>query len=147
MNIAIKFLQLRFIPASVDLALLVLRISTGASMLLLHGWPKLVAFGTKAATFADPLGIGPQASYVLAVLGEAGGSLLLIFGLFTRLGAVLSGMTMAVAFFFVHGGKLSGEGSGELAFMYLGAYATLFIAGGGFFSVDMKLAAKVPGKP
>ncbi|MGC4074723.1 MAG: DoxX family protein [Nibricoccus sp.] len=138
---------MRFIPASIDLALLLLRVWVGGSMLLLHGWPKILAFQEKAATFADPLGIGPQASYTLAVLGEAGASVLLIIGLFTRLGAVLGGVTMAVAFFIAHGGKLSGTGSGELAFLYLGAYVALFLAGGGFFAVDMKLAAKSPEVP
>lgn len=147
MNIAIKFLQLRFIPASIDLALLVLRVWIGGAMLLLHGWPKLVAFQQNVATFSDPLGIGPHASYILVVLAEAVASVLLILGLFTRLGAVLGGVAMAVAFFLAHGGKLSGTGNGEVAFLYLGAYVTLFLAGGGFFSVDMKLAAKSPEVP
>lgn len=116
-------------------------------MLLLHGWPKLVAWGEKAATFADPFGIGPQASYALALLGEVGGSLLLIFGLFTRLGAMLGGVTMAVAFFIAHGMQLTGPGNGEPAFLYLGAYVVLFLAGGGFFAVDMKIAAKAHVMP
>lgn len=147
MNLLMKSLQLRFVPASMDLALLVLRVWVGGSMLLLHGWPKLVAWGEKAATFPDPLGVGSEASYALAVLGEAVGSVLLIFGLFTRLGALLGGVTMAVAFFIAHGGQLTGPGNGETAFLYLGAYVTLFLAGGGFYAVDMKIAAKAHVMP
>jgi putative oxidoreductase len=48
-------------------------------------------------------------------------------------------VTMSVAFFWVHGGKLVGEGNGELAFMYLIGFLTIFIAGPGRFSVDSKL--------
>ncbi|ATC63504.1 DoxX family protein [Nibricoccus aquaticus] len=148
MNILMKFLQLRFIPASIDLALLVLRLWVGGSMLFLHGWPKLVAWGEKAASFADPFGIGAQASYALALLGEVGGSVLLIVGLFTRLGAALGAVTMGVAFFVAHGGQLSGAGNGELAFLYLGAYVTLLLAGGGFYAADIKIAAnRTAGMP
>jgi putative oxidoreductase len=147
MNLLMKFLQLRFVPASVDFALLVLRVWVGGSMLLLHGWPKLVAWGEKAATFADPFGIGPQASYALALLGEVGGSVLLIFGLFTRLGALLGGVTMVVAFFIAHGAQLTGAGNGELSFIYLGAYVMLLLAGGGFYAVDMKITAKAHVMP
>jgi len=146
MKILIKFLQLRFVPASIDLALLVLRIWVGASMLLLHGWSKLTTFAEKAPGFMDPFGIGPQASYALAVFGEVGGSLMLILGLFTRLGALMGAITMSVAFFIAHGSKLSGEGSGELAFIYLAAYVTLFLAGGGRYAVDMRLAANAAPK-
>jgi putative oxidoreductase len=146
MKILIKFLQLRFVPTSIDLALLVLRIWVGASMLLLHGWPKFMTFAEKAPGFVDPFGIGSQASYALAVLGEVGGSAMLILGLFTRLGAVMGAVTMSVAFFIVHGAKLSGEGSGETAFIYLAAYVTLFLAGGGRYAIDMKLAANAAPK-
>jgi putative oxidoreductase len=139
MKILTKVLQLRFIPMSADLGLLLLRLWVGVAMLALHGWPKLAAFGEKAGGFMDPFGLGPQLTYTLAVIGEVGGSVLLILGLFTRLGAVLGMATMAVAFFIAHEGKLTGAGSGELAFVYLGAYAALFLLGGGRYAVDMKL--------
>jgi putative oxidoreductase len=146
MKLLTKFLQLRFVPSSLDLGLLALRLWVGASMLLLHGWPKLASFAEKAPSFLDPFGIGPQASYTLALVGEVGGSLLLILGLFTRLGALLGAVTMSVAFFIAHGGQLSGPGSGETAFIYLAAYVTLFLTGGGRFAMDMKLAANAAPK-
>jgi putative oxidoreductase len=37
---------------------------------------------------------------------------------------------------------LSGQGSGELAFMYLMGYVTLLLAGPGSFSVDKALFGK-----
>lgn len=115
-------------------------------MLTLHGWAKLVGFAEQSAGFVDPFGIGPKASFALAVLAEAIGSVLIILGLFTRLGALLGGVTMSVAFFIAHGGKLSGAGNGETAFIYLAAYTTLFLAGGGRYAVDMKLAAAAAPK-
>jgi putative oxidoreductase len=45
-------------------------------------------------------------------------------------------VTMAVAFFGIHGGTLVGEGNGEMAFIYLAGFAALFIAGPGRFSFD-----------
>jgi putative oxidoreductase len=38
-------------------------------------------------------------------------------------------MTMGVAFVMVHGGALTGEHSGELAYLYLVGFAVLAIAG------------------
>ena len=51
-------------------------------------------------------------------------------------------VTMGVAFFLAHGGKLTGQGNGEMAFLYLGAYVVLFLTGGGRFAVDAKLGGK-----
>lgn len=144
MKILTKCLQLRFLPSSIDLALLLLRLWVGISMLALHGWGKLMEFPT-ATSFADPFGIGWKASMALAIAGEVLGSFFLIAGLFTRLGALMGGVTMAVAFFITHQSQLVGASSGELAFIYLGAYATLFLAGGGRFALDMRIArAAVP---
>lgn len=137
-----KFLHLNFLPRSADLALLVLRVWFGGSMLLLHGWGKLMNFSTLAGQFADPIGIGKTPSLVLAIVGEVLCSALLVAGLFTRVAALGVGITMGVAFWFAHGAKLTGQGNGELAFLFLGAFATLFVVGGGRYSVDASLGAK-----
>ena len=42
---------------------------------------------------------------------------------------------MATAFVYAHGWQLSGQGNGELAFMFLGGFVTLLLAGGGRYSV------------
>ena len=77
----------------------------------------------------------------LAIVGEVLGSVFVILGLFTRLGALLAGCTMAVAFFIAHDGRLTGTMSGEMAFIYLATFATLFIGGGGRFALDMRIGA------
>lgn len=137
-----KFLHLNFLPRSTDLALLALRLWHGTMMLTLHGWGKLANFSTLAGSFADPFGIGKAPSLVLAIVGELVASVLLIAGLYTRVAALLSGITMAVAFWTAHGGRLTGTGNGEKAFVFLGVYVVLFVAGAGRFSLDAKLGAK-----
>lgn len=131
-----RFLRLDFLPHSVDVALLLLRLWFGLSLLVLHGWGKLTHFSATAAKFPDLFGIGATATTALAILGEVVFAGLLALGLFTRLAALGSAVTMAVAFTMAHGAKLIGPASGEMAFLYLGAFVTLFVAGGGRYSVD-----------
>lgn len=137
-----KILQLNFLPRSADLALLLLRVWLGASMLLLHGWVKVTKFSSIAEKFIDFMGIGKTPSLALAVFAEFACAALLIAGLWTRAAALCLGFTMGVAFWVGHGGKLSGPGHGELAFIYLGGCVALFVAGGGKFAADAKLGAK-----
>jgi putative oxidoreductase len=137
-----KFLQLNFLPRSTDLALLLLRVWYGASLLLLHGWTKVTGFSAMANKFADPFGLGPTPSLVLAVFGEAVCTVLLVLGLFTRVAAIGAGATMATAFWFAHGGRLVGQNNGEMAFLFMGVFVALFIAGAGKYSLDAKMGAK-----
>ncbi|MBE7538419.1 MAG: DoxX family protein [Opitutaceae bacterium] len=133
-----KLLQLSFLPSSADAALLLIRVYFGLSLLWLHGKGKVEAFSTMRTTFYDPLGVGNSTSYFLALFGEVVFPILIILGLFTRLAALGSAFGLGVAFFLIHKGQLSGPTSGELAFLYIGAFLTLFIAGGGRFSVDAR---------
>ena len=142
MNFFIRRLQLDLVPTSTNCAILLLRIALGAQMLIGHGWGKLMSFSEKAATFEDPLGVGNTTSMALAVFGEVVCSVLLIVGVFTRLAALGCAVTMSVAFFLVHGGKLSGENSGEMAFLYLVGFVAILIAGPGRFALDTKLGGR-----
>ena len=137
-----KFLHLNFLPRSSDTALLWLRVWHGASMLALHGWGKLMNYSTLSGTFSDPFGIGRTPSLLLAIFGEVVCPALLLLGLYTRVAALGSALTMGTAFWFAHGGKLKGTGNGELAFIFLGVFVALFVAGAGRFSLDAKLGAK-----
>ena len=137
----VRFLQLNFIPRSSDLALLVLRVWLGASILILHGWGKLTGFSGSAARFPDPLGVGSHVSAGLAVFAEVVCAALLVLGLLTRFAALVLVILLTVAFFAVHGLKLSGPGSGEMAFIYLAGFLAIFLAGPGAISVDRKLGA------
>jgi putative oxidoreductase len=90
------------------------------------------------------LGVGHVSSLSLAIFAEFLCSLLLVLGLFTRFAALVLSSTMAVAFFMVHRTALSGEHSGELAFIYLAGFLAILIAGPGKFSIDQKIAGKSP---
>lgn len=138
-----KILRMDFLPFTSHCGLLALRLWIGLSMLLLHGWTKITGFNEMSGKFLDLLGIGSKASLVMAIFAEAVCSALLILGLFTRFAALSLMITMIIAFTMVHKGVLKGPGSGELAFIYLAAYVTLFLAGGGKFSADAKMGGKV----
>jgi putative oxidoreductase len=120
----------------VNASLLALRIWVGLTMLINHGADKLKHFSDIAPNFPDPLGIGHPASLALAVFAEFFVSLFVVFGLVTRWSALVLAINMSVAFIGVHKGVLSGQESGELAFLYLMGYAVLLLAGPGSFSVD-----------
>lgn len=136
----IDLAQLNFLPRSIDLGLLVLRVWLGLSLAVLHGWAKLMGFSAMAEKFADPIGVGPQAALALTVFAEVVCAVLLAIGLFTRFAAAVLAILMGVAFFVVHSAALSGPASGEMAFVYLAAFVTLLITGAGRYSVDAKLS-------
>lgn len=140
---AMKFLHLNFIPRSADVGLLVLRLWFGGSLLLLHGWAKLTNFSSMSSQFPDLFGIGKAPTLALSTFAEVVCSALVALGLFTRFGALGCAINMFVAFWFAHGHQFTKQPSGELPFMYLGAFVALFLAGGGKFSVDARIGAKV----
>ena len=119
-----------------SLALFVLRLCLGLTMLLNHGIDKLKKFSDLSSGFPDPLHVGHTTSLVLVVFAEAVCSVLLVLGLVTRFGALVSAINMAVAFFIVLKAAMSGEHSGEIAFIYLAGYVALLIAGPGRISMD-----------
>ena len=140
-------LRLDFLPASSDAGLLVLRLWLGLSLLILHGWLKLSGFQKMAGSFFDPLKIGHRNSLTLSTIGEVVCPILIVLGVFTRLGALGSAINMAVAFTMMHHLKLSGTGSGELAYVYLCGFVVILIAGPGRFALDGKAAKSGSRRP
>jgi putative oxidoreductase len=126
--------------------LLVLRLWFGLAMFVNHGLDKLRHFGDLAGHFADPLGIGPKASFTLVMFAEVVGALLIVVGLLTRFAALILVVDMGVAFFMVHKTALGGPHSGELAFIYLAGYVVILLAGAGSMSAD-KAAFSHQSKP
>ena len=120
--------------ASIDLALLVLRV--GISLLMLtHGIPKLFTlFGGEEIQFFDPYGLGGEASLTLAVIAEFICSLLLILGLGTRLAVIPLMVTMLTATFVIHiDDSFTRQ---ELPLLYLLVYTVLLITGAGKYALD-----------
>jgi putative oxidoreductase len=131
-----SLLRADFLPASTDLALLVLRVWLGGSLLWLHGLGKIPRLMADEVRFASVAGLSPTLSLALAVVGEVIAPVLLILGLGARWAAFLSAATMLGAFVVGHGMALSGERSGELPFIFLAGFLALFLAGPGRFSLD-----------
>lgn len=117
-----------------SIALLVIRVGFGSLMLYSHGWSKVMNFGDMADRFANPIGIGSELSLVLVIFAEVVCALLIVFGLFTRLAAVPLIIEMLVLVFIVHVGDPWGRI--EMPLLFLTAFAALFIAGGGWYSLD-----------
>jgi putative oxidoreductase len=135
-----KLITLNFVPFLPDCGLLLLRAWFGLSIFMIHGLAKLQNFGATVATFRDKMGF-PAPLGAAAVLAESVFAILLVLGFATRISATFLAVTMAVAFFKVHGAVLQqgNPGSGEMAFLYLGAFLAILVAGPGRHSVDEKL--------
>ena len=127
------------------MALLVARLWFGLTMLFNHGFYKLAHYHDLVGTFQDPLRLGQEASLILVILAEVLGALLLTVGFMTRIAAAVLVIDMFVAFLMVNktamvgqgsGDIISGQGNGEMAFLYLAGFVVLAIAGGGLFSLD-----------
>jgi putative oxidoreductase len=133
-----KLFSIKYSDNGVSLAALVLRLGFGGLMLV-KGYDKLLAFGSKASTFMDPLHVGHTTSYSLVVFAEFFCAAFLIIGLFTRLACIPLIIDMAVALFIAHNGEVFGAGGSAATFL-IGYLALLFI-GPGKVSLD-KLIGK-----
>ncbi len=122
--------------SAVNFGLLIFRVATSL-MMFTHGYPKFQKVLSGNFQFGDPLGIGPEASLIMAAFGEFICSILLILGLTTRYALVPLMITMIVALATVHlDDPFRGQ---EKAFLYLSAYLFLFITGPGKYSMDQRL--------
>lgn len=135
-----------FAPGNDSLAtsagLLALRLFFGLTMVIHHGWDKLMTFNDASSSFPDPMHVGHTVSMGMTVFAEVVAAILLAIGLWTRFAALVLAFEMGVAFTLIHKMAMSGAMPGEMAFMYFGAYLTLLLAGGGKFSADKALFGK-----
>lgn len=123
-----------------DVALLVVRLGIAAFMLT-HGIPKMMMlFSGAPVQFPPVMGLGAEISLALAVFTEVFCSLLIAFGLGTRLASLLLMVTMLVAVVVVHGADPFAKQ--EPALQYLLVYVLLLLTGSGRFSIDQLVHAK-----
>jgi putative oxidoreductase len=103
--------------------------------------------------FFSTMGI-PVAIGLLAILAETAGAVALIAGFATRLSALGIGITVAAGAAMVHvrngffmnwTGQQAGEGF-EFHILIVAAALALAIAGGGRWSVDRAIAARISGR-
>lgn len=119
--------------ARTDLAVLFLRIVIGVLMLT-HGIPKLISLVSGEIQFPGLFGLSPALSLALAVFAEVICSVLILFGLGTRLATIPLMFTMLVAVFYIH--AADPLATKEVAILYLLAYVILFFTGSGKYSVE-----------
>lgn len=128
-------------PNNINFVLILIRLAVGILMLT-HGVGKLTAlFAEGPIQFPDPIGLGAAVSLTLAVFAEFFCSILLIFGLGTRLAAIPLLTTMLVAAIVVHAND--GFGKQELPLLYASIYFVIAIAGAGKISIDNWIYKKI----
>ncbi|MEQ1876699.1 MAG: DoxX family protein, partial [Bdellovibrionia bacterium] len=94
----------------------------------------LFSWSEKAATWADPIGVGPQTSLALAIFAEVFCSLGIVTGLCTRLAAIPLMVTMFVASVIVHADDPWSKK--ELSAVYFIAFTAILVMGPGRLSLD-----------
>ena len=120
-----------------DIGTFIIRFIFGFLLIYGHGWDKLnVILSGQEIQFLDPIGIGMHLSFFLAMFAETICALLIIFGLCTRMAAIILSINFIVIFIF-HA-LTFGDSFAVLEprYFYLFAFVALIFTGGGKFSLD-----------
>ena len=124
--------------------LLLIRLSA-LVLLLNHGLLKFTnLLSGEEIKFGDPIGLGPQVSFILVVFAEFFCSALVILGLCTRLASIPPVINFLVIVFVVH--LHDPFARKELPLFYLVFFIILLILGGGKYSMDYFLFQKTARK-
>lgn len=115
---------------------MILRVLVAFFMIYGHGFGKVMNVVGGNFQFLDPIGIGPEASLILAAFAEGICAFLIIIGFWTRLASLILVINMAVAVFFHHIPAGDTFGDFESAALYLVAFLVIFLLGPGKLAVD-----------
>ena len=120
-----------------DIGTFIIRFIFGFLLIYGHGWDKLnVILSGQEIQFLDPIGIGMHLSFFLAMFAETICALLIIFGLCTRMAAIILSINFIVIFIF-HAFTVGDSFAVlEPRYFYLFAFVALIFTGGGKFSLD-----------
>ena len=117
-----------------DLALLVIRLGAGG-MMLTHGIPKIGRLlGEGPVKFADPFGLGPEISLIMAIFAEVICAVLIMVGFKTRLASIPLIITMLTAAFYAHWDDPFGKK--ELPLLYICVFLAILAFGAGKYALD-----------
>jgi putative oxidoreductase len=132
----------RYLPLNLDVALLVLRLAL-AAVLLYHGLPKVMDFGTTVAGFQSMNIPAPTLTAAFAVLSEVVGGILILLGIAVDLAGLLVIIDMLGAIFTVHwaSGFDFTKGGWEHPFTVLAMALALALAGPGDYSIGARKSA------
>ena len=128
-----RLLSTKYTAASVNIAMLLLRVGLGGLMIP-HGYDKLVHFNQYKRDFVNFLGVGSSFSLALIIFAEFFCSMFLIAGLFTRIVVIPLLIGMTVALFKAHNGEIFGDG--EHATLFIFGFLTVLFIGPGKASID-----------
>ena len=130
-------------PTYINFGILVLRLGLGMSMAY-HGYLKFLSGAAglyKVGAMLGALGLPGYFEFfgAIAAICEFLGGILVVFGLFTRLGAfLLAGVLFTATILHLDAGFFSWDYSSQMAFAAL----AIFFMGGGRYSVDHSLFGK-----
>lgn len=138
----------RLVSTSATWGTVPLRLALGA-VFIGHGLQKILgSFGgpglAKFTSFPTPFPTVMRPMWLwmgMAAFSELVGGMLVLLGLFTRLGAILISVTMVVAILGVHWPAFFSPAGMELPLAMLGMSLALLIMGGGQASVDRLISA------
>ena len=126
-----------FFDKKFDAFYVIFRVAVGL-LFMQHGLQKLF-----------PVLGGPKVADLTSLFGVAGiieflGGILIVFGLYTRFAAFISGAEMIGAWFIGHApnGWIPILNMGELALVYLVSFLIILSKGSGVFSIDNSLKKK-----
>jgi putative oxidoreductase len=123
-----------------SVALLLLRVVAGISIVVNHGLMKLQNYSAMSDKFPDPIGVGSQLSLTLALGAEFFCGILLILGFATRLIAIPLIITMLTAFLIIH--SADPFSMKELPLLFMTMFTVVLIMGPGKYSVDSLIKSK-----
>src|SRR4051812_40973255 len=131
----------RYLGYNLDVALLILRIAL-AGLLLYHGLPKVMAFGTTVTAFQGMHLPAPSLLAAYAVIAEVIGGLLILFGVAMDIAGVLVAIDMLGAIVLVHwaNGFDFTKGGWEHPFTVLAIALALAFAGPGRHTIKRAYA-------
>ena len=108
--------------------------------MLMHGVGKMERLISGSWNFADPIGIGSDASFILVTFAEFVCAILVILGLLTRFAVIPLIIAMFVVVF-IHSADQS-ISEKERPILFLIAFLGLFFTGPGKYSIDRFLFHK-----
>ncbi|MEL6672891.1 MAG: DoxX family protein [Bacteroidota bacterium] len=126
-----------------NIGLLILRVFTGLSMALAHGWGKLMNPGgiTEGVTnMGFPM---PGVFAWAAIISEFFGGILIAMGLLTRPASLFLTITMVVAAFIRHADDPFSRK--EKALLYAAICLFLVMKGAGTYSLDQAISRRMDG--
>lgn len=125
---------------SIDIAILIARVAISLLMLT-HGLSKIALFNEQPVQFMDFMGLGAELTLALAIFAEIGCSVLILFGLGTRIAVIPLIIVMVVAVFVFHANDPFIKQ--EMGLHYLLVYLVLLITGSGKYSLDRMIEARL----